>query len=172
MAKTDDIILEPTAKMTQAICNRRPYVIDPKYIGYTSPPCALDVEKGRLRLFALATGQRDPIYSDETAARAAGHPSLPVPPTFLFCLEMERPNPYGWFDDVGIPLPKVLHGEQAFTYHRLAYAGDVLTFDSRITDIYAKKAGMLEFVVQLNRITNQRGELVAEFDRTLVVRHG
>ena len=158
--------------MTRAIRNRRLYVIDPKYIGYTSPPCTLDVEKGRLRLFALATGQGDPIYSDEEAARAAGHPSIPVPPTFLFCLEMERPNPYGWFDELSIPLPKALHGEQGFTYHRMAYAGDALTFDSRITDIYTKKGGLLEFVVQLNRITNQRGELVAEFDRTLVVRHG
>ncbi len=147
-------------------------MIDRKFIGYTSPRCTLEVEKGRLRQFAHAIGEQDPVYTDEAAARAAGYPSLPIPPTFLFCLEMDRPNPYGWFDEVGIPLPKVLHGEQAFTYHRMAFAGDALTFDSRITDIYDKKGGLLEFIVQDNRITNQRGELVAEFKRTIVVRHG
>ncbi len=147
-------------------------MLDRKFIGYTSAPCTLDVEKGRLRLFAIAIGQTDPVYSDETAARAAGHRSLPVPPTFLFCLEMDRPNPYGWFDDVGLPLPKVLHGEQQFTYHRMAYAGDQLTFTAAIVDMYDKKGGLLEFVVQDNQITNQHQELVAEFRRTIVVRHG
>jgi acyl dehydratase len=146
-------------------------MLDRKFIGYTSPACTLDVERGRLRMFAHAIGETDPVYTDDAAARAAGHPALPVPPTFLFCLEMDRPNPYGWFDDLGIPLPKVLHGEQQFTYHRLAYAGDQLTFDSRVSDIYDKKGGQLEFVVQDNRITNQHGDLVAEFRRTIVIRH-
>ncbi|MSR12981.1 MAG: MaoC family dehydratase [Gammaproteobacteria bacterium] len=147
-------------------------MLDRKFVGYTSPPCTLEVEKGRLRMFAHAIGQTDPVYCDEAAAQARGYPSLPVPPTFLFCLEMDRPDPYGWFDDVGIPLPEVLHAEQAFTYHRMAYAGDRLTFHAEITDIYAKKNGLLEFVVQLNRITNQHEEPVAEFTRTLVIRHG
>ncbi|MGD9600661.1 MAG: MaoC family dehydratase N-terminal domain-containing protein [Gammaproteobacteria bacterium] len=147
-------------------------MIDRRFIGYTSPPVTLEVEKGRLRQFALATGQAAPEYVDEAAARAAGYPSLPVPPTFLFCLEMDRPDPYGWFDEVGIPLPKVLHGEQHFTYHTMAFAGDRLTFESRIADIYDKKGGLLEFVAQDNRITNQFGQLVAEFRRTLVIRHG
>ena len=147
-------------------------MIDRSHIGYVSPPFTAEVERGRLRFFAKATGQTDPVYVDDAAARAAGHPALPVPPTFFFCLEMDRPEPYGWFDDLGIPLPKVLHGEQSFTYHRLAYAGDALTFDSRVVDIYDKKGGQLEFVVQDNRITNQHDALVAEFRRTLVIRHG
>jgi hypothetical protein len=68
-------------------------MIDPRHIGHTLPPYAVDVEKGRLKFFAKAIGQTDPVYSDEAAAKAAGHPSLPVPPTFLFCLEMDSPNP-------------------------------------------------------------------------------
>jgi acyl dehydratase len=146
-------------------------VIDHKFIGYASPACTLEVEKGRLRQFAHAIGQTAPMYVDEEAARAAGYRALPVPPTFLFCLEMDRPNPYGWFDEVGIPLPKILHAEQSFTYHRMAFAGDFLTFESRIADIYEKKGGQLEFVAQDNRITNQDRQLVAEFRRTLVIRH-
>jgi acyl dehydratase len=54
----------------------------------------------------------------------------------------------------------------------MAYAGDALTFHSEVTDSYEKKGGLLEFIVQDNRIRNQRDELVAEFERTLVIRHG
>ena len=147
-------------------------MIDPCHIGYVSPPFTTEVERGRLRFFAKAIGETDPVYLEEAAARAAGYPGLPVPPTFLFCLEMDRPAPYGWFDDLGIELPKVLHGEQSFVYHALAYAGDCLTFAARVRDIYSKKGGLLEFVVQDNQISNQRGELIAEFTRTLVIRHG
>jgi acyl dehydratase len=147
-------------------------MLDRGIIGHASPPFTAEVERGRLRFFARAIGEDDPIYTDVDAARAAGHPDLPVPPTFLFCLEMDRPDPYGWFDELGIELPKVLHGEQEFTYHRLAHAGDRLRFESTVVDLYAKKGGLLEFVVQYNRIINQREELVADFRRTLVVRHG
>lgn len=147
-------------------------MIDRHHLGYTSPPFTTEVERGRLRFFAQAIGETDPVYTSPEAARAAGHPDLPVPPTFLFCLEMDRPEPYGWFEELGIPLPKVLHGGQQFTYHQLAYAGDALTFDSRVVDLYERKGGLLEFVVQDNRITNQHGVLVAEFLRTLVIRHG
>lgn len=141
-------------------------------VGYRNRPFSVEVEKGRLRLFAKAIGETDPVWSDDEAARAAGYPSLPVPPTFLFCLEMERPDPYDWFEELGIPLGQVLHGEQAFVYHAPCFAGDVLRFEAEIVDVFAKKAGALEFLVQHNVVSNQHGVRVAEFDRTIVVRHG
>jgi acyl dehydratase len=124
-----------------------------------------------LRFFAKAIGETNPIYSDEAAARRAGYRSILMPPTFLFCLEMEQADPYLWFRELGIPLPRALHGGQSFQYHRLACAGDVMTFNSEIVDIYAKKNGALEFVVQDVTITNQHAEAVADFRRTLAIRN-
>lgn len=141
-------------------------------IGAKSTPFDADVEKGRLRLFAKAIGETDPVYFDETAAQSAGHRSVLMPPTFLFCLEMEHPDPYRWFRDLNIPLAHALHGEQAFHYHRSGYAGDIMTFAAEIVDIYEKKGGALEFAVQDVAITNQNGEAVADFRRTVVVRNG
>ncbi len=145
-------------------------MIDHKFIGYRQPPFKAEVEKGRLRLFAKAIGETDPIYFDEQAARAAGHASLPVPPTFFFCLEMERADPYDWFHELGMPLGRVLHGEQSFTYHRTAYAGETLTFSAELLDIYEKKNGALQFLVQRNFVSDASGAPVAEFDRTIVIR--
>jgi hypothetical protein len=81
------------------------------------PAFTVDVEKGRLKFFAKAIGQTDPVYTDEAAARAAGHPGLPVPPTFLFCLEMDAPDPAAIRNLLGMDYRKLLHGEQGFTYH-------------------------------------------------------
>lgn len=146
-------------------------MIDKKHIGHVMPAYSVDVEKGRLRFFAKATDQTDPVYWDEEAAKAAGYPGLPVPPTFLFCLEMESPDPAAIRDLLGLDYRTLLHGEQGFTYHRMAFAGDRLTFEQRIEDIYEKKGGALEFVVRLTRVTNQRGEHVADLRGSTVVRN-
>ena len=147
-------------------------MIDRKFIGFRTELFTTEVEKGRLRMFAKAIGETDPIYLDEAAAQAAGFRSLAVPPTFLFCLEMERPDAYDWFAQLKLPLEKALHGEQVFTYHATACAGDLLTFESEITDIYDKKNGALEFLVQKNTVTSQLGARIVDFDRTIVIRHG
>lgn len=146
-------------------------MIDKQFIGHVMPRFSALVEAGRLRFFAKATGQTDPIYSDEAAAHAAGHPGLPVPPTFLFCLEMESPDPAAIRDLLGMDYRTLLHGEQGFHYHRMAYAGDTLTFEQRIEDIYDKKGGALEFVVRGTRVSNQRDELVAELRAVTVIRN-
>ena len=147
-------------------------MIDKRHIGHVLPRYTVDVERGRLRFFAKAIGQTDPVYSDEAAARGAGYPGLPVPPTFLFCLEMDGPDPSAVRELLGIDLGKVLHGEQNFTYHAMAYAGDQLSFEQRIVDIYEKKNGALEFVVRETRVVNQHDVLVAELRAVTVVRNG
>lgn len=147
-------------------------MIDKRHIGHTLPPFEVAVEPGRLRFFAKATGQTDPIYLDDAAARAAGHPGLPVPPTFLFCLEMESPNPAAIRELLGMDYRRLLHGEQGFSYHAMAYAGDTLRFSQRIADIYDKKNGALEFVERQTQVSNQHGALVAQLRCVTVVRHG
>jgi len=147
-------------------------VIDRKFIGYTWTPYTVEVEKGRLRFFAKASGETNPIYTDETAARAAGYPSLPIPPTFLFSLENDVPDLYGWLTPMGVDLGELLHGEQTFKYHAMVFAGERVTFEPRIADIYDKKKGALEFIVKETRVRNASGELVAELRNVLVVRHG
>jgi acyl dehydratase len=146
-------------------------MIDRQYIGHAMPSFEVLVEKGRLHFFAKATGQTDPVYWDEVAARAAGHPALPVPPTFLFCLEMASPDPAAIRHLLGMDYRRLLHGEQGFTYHSLAYAGDVLRFEQRIEDIYDRKGGALEFVLRKTRVTKQRGQPVADLRTVTVLRN-
>jgi acyl dehydratase len=146
-------------------------MIDRKWIGYETPASELALDRTRLRFFAKAIGETDPIYTDPAAARTAGYADLPAPPTFLFAAELDSGAIDTLLGQLDIPLRNLLHGEQSFTYHRAACAGDIISVRSRIEDIYDKKGGALEFVVKTSRATNQHGELVAELRSVLVCRH-
>ena len=146
-------------------------MIDKKWIGHELPASVLFIDRSRLQFFAKATGETRPVYTDPAAARDAGFTDLPVPPTFLFAAELDSGATDKLLADLKIPIAKLLHGEQSFTYHRPAYAGDTVTVHSKVSEIYEKKNGALEFVVKSSRVTNQHEELVAEIRSVLVCRH-
>lgn len=143
---------------------------DKSLIGHHVATTRAEVEKGRLRFFAKAIGETNPIYSDEAAAKAAGHRGLPLPPTALFCLQAEGRDTADLLKLLDWKLGGILHAEQSFDYHQMAYAGDVLTFATHISDVYEKKGGALQFVVQQTRVTNQNGEHIADVRCSLVQR--
>jgi acyl dehydratase len=145
--------------------------VDQSVIGKELPTVTMTVDAGRLRFFAKAIGETNPVFTDLEAAKAAGHRDLPVPPTFLFGIELESPDSFAWLADIGVDLRRVLHGEQTFAYHSPAVAGDVLTATPRIGDVYSKKGGALEFIEKASTVTRQDGELVAELTTVIVVRN-
>jgi acyl dehydratase len=112
------------------------------------------------------------VYIDESAAHDAGHPALPVPPTFLFCLNSETSDLVATLTSLNMDLARILHAEQSFTYHRMAYAGDTLSFETKLADVYEKKGGALQFVVQETRVTSQKGEHIADLRGVIVQRNG
>ena len=144
--------------------------LDRPIIGTEWPGETLLITRSRLRAFARATGQADPRYTDVDAAREAGHRDLPVPPTFFFSIGLEARDPFRRFTELGIDLRKVLHGEQEFRYHRMAYAGDELSTRSRFVDVYEKKGGELQFLVDETDVTDRSGAAVATLRNTTVVR--
>lgn len=147
-------------------------MLDKTHIGKVVVRITTEVEKGRLRFFAKATGETNPVYTDEDSAKAAGYRSLPVPPSYFFCLPMlDDLDPTSWITDLGVNLQNILHGEQSFEYLGMAFAGDSLTFESRVTDIYDKKGGALEFLVTETTGVNQLNEVVVKMKCTTVIRN-
>jgi len=147
-------------------------MVDRAHIGKIYGRMSTEVEKGRLRFFAKAIGETDPVYTDEAAAKRKGYDTLPVPPTYFFCLQMmDVPDPTAWLGEIGVNLQHILHGEQSFEYLTMACAGDVLSFESVITDIYEKKHGALTFIVAQTTVNNQFGVLVCRMKQSIVVRN-
>lgn len=145
-------------------------MIDRKWIGRESAPSVLPIERTRVQFFARAIGETAAIHLDPDAARAAGYRDVVAPPTFIFAAELDSGEMDSLVRDLGIPLPRLLHGEQSFRFHKVLCAGDVVTVQSTVEDIFEKKGGALEFVVSKSRAVDQDGELVAEMRSVLVCR--
>lgn len=136
--------------------------------GHRFAPVTAIVEAGRLRFFHKAIGETNPsVTGPDTSGR------VPVPPTYLFCLEMlDAQNPFAFVEELGVPITDILHGEQGFVYHAPVRVGDVLRFEARLSDIFDKKGGQLTFLVQRVSVTNKDDVQVAEIMRTIVLRNG
>ena len=146
-------------------------MLDKSKIGHEFPSFTVNIEKGRLRFFARAIGETNPIYVDESAAQAEGYRTIPAPPTFMFSIDLDGPELLPILGLLDLDIGRVLHGSQEFDYLGQIYAGDRITQQCKIVDIYDKKGGALEFVVQESSYTNQNGELVGKARQTLVYRN-
>ncbi|GAC54113.1 MaoC family dehydratase N-terminal domain-containing protein [Gordonia amicalis] len=144
--------------------------LDHAILDLTPPVATVDVERGRIRQFAHAIGETNPIYSDREAAIAAGHPDVLAPPTFLFGLELENSDVFGDLAAHGVDLGNVLHGEQRFRYFAPVHAGDRVRFETAYVDAYSKAGGALDFLVR--RTTVSRGDdVVAELESVSVIKN-
>ncbi len=147
-------------------------MVDQSAVGRSFTPVTARVEPGRLRFFLNTLSEQNPVYRDEAAARDAGYSTRPIPPTYLFCLELiDAERPFEFLTELNIDLARVLHGEQRFTYHAPVVVGDTVTFKSRVTGVADKKGGAMTMVVVETEVTNQHGAQVADTARTIVVRN-
>jgi uncharacterized protein len=123
-----------------------------------------------------ALGDRNPIYVDEDAARAAGHPGVVAPPAMIQVWTMgglgegrSDDDPLSrmmaLFDGAGYVGVVATNCEQ--TYHRYVRPGEQLTIHAEITDVVGPKQTALGegyFINQLITWTTADGETVAEMD--------
>lgn len=145
-------------------------MLDKSKIGFTSEPVKNDVEKGAIRKFADAIGDTNPLYRDEEAAKKGPLGAIATPPTFLQTL-IQDANAQAR-KGLDYDPKKLLHGEQHYRYLKPVLAGDVITCQSKIMDIYEKegKSGGMDFFVVQTTGTNQRGETAFVARAVLVVR--
>jgi hypothetical protein len=91
-----------------------------KHVGVVSEPRIVDVEKGFLKFFAKATGESDPVYFDEDAARPRGIRRSRAADLSVLAGAVGAPRSAAYLRQgggLGIDMARVLHGEQSFTYH-------------------------------------------------------
>jgi acyl dehydratase len=135
--------------------------------GMTFPPYEFRVERGKIKEFADAIGDPNPIYRDPAAAAPLG--GIVAPPTFLRTFLYE---PRTSVDALEVKdWSYIVHGEQEFEYFAPIFAGDVLTARERIVSVTEKesrRAGRLHIAVIETVFHNQRGEKVQVDRRTLV----
>lgn len=148
-------------------------MVDQSDVGRSFAPVIAYVEPRRLRYFLDALNEQNRVYREERAAHDRGCSAIPIPPTYLFCLQMlDNESPYEFLAELQIEPTRVLHGEQSFSYHRPVVVGDTLTIVSTVTDVAEKAGGSLTRVLIQSSIGNQHGIHVADTLCTIIVQNG
>lgn len=140
------------------------------------------VSRNDIARYARAIGETDPIHFDPEAARNAGFVDVVAPPYFPYTIRMQAANlrdradlePDGSSSEDVPPVEttRAMAGETTIEMGVPVVAGDVITLDKRIVDLYEKsgRSGDLVFVVQEFRFTNQRGDLAMREEFTRIYR--
>ncbi|MEA2180746.1 MAG: hypothetical protein QOG77_4043 [Solirubrobacteraceae bacterium] len=141
---------------------------DATLIGKSFEPTLYAVGREKVREYALAVGEKDPLYLDHEVARNAGYADVVAPPMFavVYCATAIG---NAMFDpEVGIDFDRLLHGSQEFRWGPLVIAGDEITTSMTLKDI-SRRAGMGFYVFE-SISTNQRDETVCVGLWTNIVR--
>ena len=93
------------------------------------------VGREKIREYAKAIQCEDPISHSEESAKAAGHPDVVAPLTFIAIPGRQVQLDIFRNFDVGINIARVIHRDQKITYHRPICAGDKLYFDSWLDSV-------------------------------------
>jgi acyl dehydratase len=142
--------------------------VNTEAIGKTYEPVTYAVGREKIREYASAVGETNPLHHDLEAARAAGYADLVAPPMFAVVYSGRAVMP-GVFDpEVGINFLRMVHGAQEFRWGPVVVAGDEVTTTASVKDV-SERAG-LGFYVFESVSENQRGETVCTGTWTNIVR--
>jgi len=128
----------------------------------------ITIEQGPVRAFATAIGDDPDRYTGDGAG---------TPLTWPFV--MSYWGSMGAGGASGLPIDRlrgpgrmILHGEQAFEYHRLPLVGETLTGTARISDVYEKdtSSAVMEFYVRETAWADAAGDPVVTERFTMIVR--
>jgi acyl dehydratase len=137
-------------------------------LGKAYPPLHYEVGREKLREFAVAVGETDPLYHDLAVARAAGLPDLPAVPTFPVVLSMRAGRAAYDDPELGVDYSRLVHGEQEFSYERPVLAGDRLVATPTVVGIRSR--GRHETLTIETAITTEAGEPVCTARSMVVIR--
>src|SRR2546427_517709 len=149
-----------------------PIQINKGVLGKEFPPFAVTVERGKVKEFARAIGDLNPLYLDDRVGAASEWGDLIAPPTFAITFRDEGADTNALLRELGTDISRVLHGEQEFEIHRPLQPGQTYLCRAKVVDIYEKtgKSGPMAFVVRETAITDRDNEVVATMRAVTVVR--
>jgi acyl dehydratase len=137
-------------------------------IGKRYEPLNYAVGREKIVEYALATGEKNPVHLDLEAARGAGHADVVAPPMFAVVYQGRSVTEAMFDPELEIDFARLVHGEQAFQWHRLVVAGDELSTTLTVADVWEKME--IVFYAFATESVDARGELVCAGTWTNIVR--
>ncbi len=137
-------------------------------IGKTYPALDYAVGREKIREYASAVGETNPLHHDLEAALAAGYSDLVAPPMFAVVYAGRMLGPVLFDPELQINFAMLVHGAQEFHWNGLVVAGDEISTTAEITDI--RQRSELAFYEFRTDSVNQRGETVCVGTWTNIIR--
>ena len=137
-------------------------------IGKEWPATTYEVGLEKVREYANAIGAENKFHHDRKAAKGAGYRDVVAPPMFAVVYSAPAMAPAILDPAVGINLAALLHGGQEFQWSEPVCVGDVITTNSKCTDIYESDGK--GFYVFESVSTNEDGAEVVRGTWTNIVR--
>ena len=144
--------------------------VDTKAIGKVFPAVEYAVGREKVREFASAVGETNPLYFEPDAARQAGYADVVAPPMFAVVFASRSVAPALFDPEVGLNFAMMVHGSQEFVWGPLVVAGDDITTTTTVKDI-AERGEMIFYVFESVSV-NQHGDTVCTGTWTNIVRSG
>jgi acyl dehydratase len=142
--------------------------VDESKKGKTYPPFEYEVGREKIREYAFAVGEHNPVHHDREAAKSAGYRNVVAPPMFAVVYSTGSVAPAILDPEVGINFARMLHGSQEFEWGEPVCSGDEITTTPRCLEIYEKDGK--GFYVFESTSVNQDGEQVVRGTWTNIVR--
>jgi acyl dehydratase len=139
-------------------------------IGKQWPAVEYEVGREKIREYANAVGETNPVYHDPEAAREAGYRNVVAPPMFCVVYSAPAVGPGVVDPEVGINLAAMVHGSQVFEWGEPVCAGDLITTQATLADL-SEKTGMTFYVFESESV-NQDGQPTVKGTWTNIVRGG
>ena len=144
------------------------------------------VTEHEIRRYAYAADDHNPLWSDPEYAGSTEHGGIIAPPLF-YNIPFATDYPLSALRPDGLPKPdkrsalalvpplkatRQMAGETELEFFQPIRPGDVLSYKSRLADLYERdgRSGRLAFIVLETTCRNQRGEVVAKEKFTLIQR--
>ena len=127
-------------------------------VGKTYAPATYAVGREKIREYALAVGETNPLHLDVAHARRKGYRDLVAPPMFCVVYCGAALGPVMFDPEVGIDFARLLHSAQEFRWGPLVVAGDEIATTMTVKDISAR--GEMGFYTFESVSTNQSGATV------------
>ncbi len=142
--------------------------VNTQAIGKTYEPVLYAVGREKIKEYARAVGETNPVHLDVDAARAQGYADVVAPPMFAVVYSAPSVGPPIFDPDVGLNFAMMVHGGQVFEWGPLVVAGDEITTTTSVKDI-SERDGRGYYVFE-SISTNERGEQVCRGTWTNIVR--
>ena len=142
--------------------------VNTEAIGKEWPAVEYEVGREKIREYAHAVGETNPVHHDPEAARAAGFRNVVAPPMFCVVYSAPAVGPGIVDPEVGINLAAMVHGGQEFVWGEPVCAGDVITTQAKLVDV-SERTGMGFYVFE-SLSTNQDGAETVRGTWTDIVR--